>query len=65
VDLNNIFVRSERTKQLIPLANLVKMEEFADSGTLNRYNRMRSITFDAELATGYSLGEAVTYMEEI
>jgi len=64
-DLNNLFVRSERTKQLIPLSNLVKMEEFADSGTLNRYNRMRSITFDAELAPGYSLGEGVTYMEEL
>ncbi len=65
VDLNNLFVRSERTKQLIPLANLVKTEEFADSGTLNRYNRMRSITFDAELASGYSLGEAVTYVEDL
>ena len=63
MDLNNIFVRSDRTQQLIPLANLVTMDEFADSGTLNRYNRMRSITFDAELATGYSLGEALEYME--
>ena len=65
LDLNNIFVRSERSKQLIPLANLVTMDEFADSGTLNRYNRMRSITFDAELATGYSLGEALAYMEQL
>jgi multidrug efflux pump len=65
LDLNNIFVRSERSKELIPLANLVTMEEFADSGTLNRYNRMRSITFDSELANGYSLGEAVDYMEKL
>lgn len=65
MDLNNIFVKSERTKQLVPLSNLIKMEEFADSGALNRYNRMRSITFDAELATGYSLGEAITYMEDL
>ena len=65
MELNNIFVRSDRTQQLIPLANLVKMQEFADSGSLNRYNRMRSITFDAELATGYSLGEAVAYMEDL
>lgn len=65
LDLNNIFVRSDRSKELIPLSNLVTMEEFADSGTLNRYNRMRSITFDAELATGYSLGEAVEYMESL
>lgn len=65
LDLNNIFVRSERSKALIPLANLVTMDEFADSGTLNRYNRMRSITFDAELATGYSLGEGVAYLEKL
>ncbi|MBL9117755.1 MAG: efflux RND transporter permease subunit [Verrucomicrobiaceae bacterium] len=65
MDLNNIFVRSERSKELVPLSNLVKTEEFADSGALNRYNRMRSITFDAELATGYSLGEAVAYMENL
>lgn len=65
LDLNNIFVRSERSKELIPLANLVTMDEFADSGTLNRYNRMRSITFDAELKDGYSLGEAVEDMEDL
>jgi multidrug efflux pump len=64
-DLNNIFVRSDRTKQLIPLANLVTFKEFADSGSLNRYNRLRAITFDAELATGYSLSEALDYMEGI
>ncbi|MFO1482316.1 MAG: efflux RND transporter permease subunit [Verrucomicrobiaceae bacterium] len=62
-DLNNIFVRSDRTHELIPLANLVTFNEFADSGSLNRYNRMRSITFDAELVPGYSLSEALDYME--
>ena len=65
MELNNIFVRSDRSKQLIPLSNLVTMKEFADSGSLNRYNRMRSITFDAELASGYSLGQAVEYMEDL
>jgi multidrug efflux pump len=64
-DLNNIFVRSDRSKELIPLSNLVTFNEFADSGSLTRYNRLRSITFDAELAPGYSLSEALQYMEEI
>jgi multidrug efflux pump len=64
-DLNNIFVRSDRTKELIPLANLVTFDEFADSGSLNRYNRMRSITMDCELAAGYSLGQALEYMEDL
>lgn len=62
-DLENVHVRSETSGQLIPLANLVVLEEFADSGTLNRYNRMRAITLDAGLAPGYSLSEAIEYLE--
>jgi multidrug efflux pump len=64
-DLNNVQVRSERTGQLVPLANLVTIREFADSGTLNRYNRMRSITFDCDLVEGYSLGQAIEYLEDL
>ncbi|MDF1824640.1 MAG: efflux RND transporter permease subunit [Verrucomicrobiales bacterium] len=63
-DLQNIFVRSETTDQLIPLSNLVKTREFADSGSLNRYNRIRAITLEANLAPGYSLGEALDFLDE-
>jgi multidrug efflux pump len=62
-DIQNIYVRSERTGELIPLSNLVQLEEFADSTTLNRYNRVRSITLEANLADGYSLGEALSHLE--
>lgn len=64
-DIQNIYVRSERTDELIPLSNLVQLEEFADSTTLNRYNRVRSITLEANLADGYSLGEALSYLESL
>ncbi|WP_394205429.1 efflux RND transporter permease subunit [Shewanella waksmanii] len=64
-DLSNIYVRSDRSGELIPLANLVSVEEFADASQLNRYNRMRSITIEANLADGYSLGEALDYLNEI
>jgi multidrug efflux pump len=64
-DLSNIYVRSDRSQQLIPLANLVSVEEFADASQLNRYNRMRSITIEANLADGYSLGEALDYLNEL
>lgn len=62
-DISNLYVRSDTTQQLIPLSNLVKIEEFADSNRLNRYNRIRSITLDATLEQGYTLGEALTYLE--
>ncbi|KPK38514.1 MAG: multidrug transporter AcrB [Gammaproteobacteria bacterium SG8_47] len=62
-NLENIYVRSERTGQLIPLSNLVRMEEFADSITLNRYNRVRAITLEANLADGLALGDALSYLD--
>lgn len=62
-DISNIYVRSETSGQLIPLSNLVKITEFADSNKLNRYNRIRSITIDATLAQGYPLGAALSYLE--
>ncbi|EGM69578.1 efflux RND transporter permease subunit [Shewanella sp. HN-41] len=64
-DLQNIYVRSERSKELVPLSNLVTVEEFADASSLNRYNRMRAITIEASLADGYSLGEALDYMNQL
>jgi multidrug efflux pump len=63
--IDNIFVRSNTTSELIPLDNLVNVSEQATSSTLNRYNRMRSITISANLADGYTLGEALTYLENI
>jgi multidrug efflux pump len=62
-DLQNIYVRSSRNGALIPLSNLVTLEEFADSSTLNRYNRVRAITLQANLADGLALGDALAYME--
>ncbi len=63
--MENIYVRSSTTGQLIPLANLVRLEEFADSNSLNRYNRVRAITLEANLARGFTLGKAVEYMENL
>ena len=62
-DLSNLYVRSQRSNQLIPLASLVTLEEVADSIKLNRYNRVRSITIEANLKEGYALGDALTYLD--
>lgn len=64
-DMQNIYVRSETSDRLIPLGSLVNIEEYADSGTLNRYNRVRSVTIEANLAEDYNLGEALEYMREL
>ncbi|HPE48355.1 MAG TPA: efflux RND transporter permease subunit [Hyphomonas sp.] len=63
-DVENIYVRSAKSGQLIPLSNLVKIVSVADSPTLNRYNRVRAITIEAGLADGASLGDVLTSMEK-
>jgi multidrug efflux pump len=63
-DLTNIQVRSDRTGQLIPLANLVTLQEIAGATTLNRFNRVRSIEVSAGLADGYTMGEAVKWFQD-
>lgn len=64
-DLANIYVRSSLSGRLIPLSNLVTYREAAASATLNRYNRIRAITINANLAEGYTLGEALEFLEEV
>ena len=62
-DLDNIYVRSQHGNALIPLANLVSLEEVADSLSLNRYNRVRAITIEADLKDGLALGAALDYLD--
>lgn len=64
-DVQNIYVRSSRTGALIPLASVISIRPYADSPTLNRYNRVRAITIDANLAPGVNLGAALDGMERI
>lgn len=63
--IDNIYVRSDRTGQLIPMDNLLTITERATSNTLNRYNRMRAVTISANLAGDYTVGEALAYLENI
>jgi len=63
-DLANVYVRSQRSGELVPLSNLVALEEVAEPGTLNRFGRLRAITISAALAPGYTLGQALDYLDE-
>ncbi|MBX5462318.1 MAG: efflux RND transporter permease subunit [Steroidobacteraceae bacterium] len=63
-DLTNIYVRSDRTGQLIPLSNVVTLEETSGATTLNRFNRIRTIEISAGLAPGYTMGEAVKWFQD-
>ena len=64
-DLETIYVRSERSGQLIPLSNLVQLTEVAGPVDLRRFDRMRSITISGTINPGYSLGAAIADIERI
>jgi multidrug efflux pump len=64
-DLDNLYVRSDRTGELIPLSNLVTLTELGGPIRLNRFDRLRSITVSAALAPGYTLGEALGFVEKV
>ncbi|MFC3716751.1 efflux RND transporter permease subunit [Luteimonas soli] len=63
-DLASIRVRA-RNGDLVPLSNLVTLSELAEAGSLNRFNRLRAITISAGLASGYSMGEALEFLEGV
>ena len=64
-DLDNLYVRSDKNNELIPLSALVRVEERAGPTELRRTDRMRAIELAGSLAPGYTLGEAVAYMEQV
>jgi len=64
-DIENLYVRASKSGELVPLSSLVTVSEGADAATLNRFNRLRSITISANLAPGYTLGEALSYLRSV
>ncbi|NWG46196.1 MAG: efflux RND transporter permease subunit [Alphaproteobacteria bacterium] len=64
-DLANINVRADRTGAIVPLSSLVTLTESGKAPSLNRYNRIRAITITANLAEGYTLGEALEFLDKV
>ncbi len=62
-DLTAIEVRG-KGGALVPLSNLVTLSELAEAGSLNRFDRMRAITITAGLAPGYTMGEALAFLND-
>tara|TARA_E500000178_G_scaffold61409_1_gene58095 strand:- start:836 stop:2491 length:1656 start_codon:yes stop_codon:yes gene_type:complete len=64
-NLNKVYVRSEITKKLIPLSNVIKISESAAAPFLSRYQRQKAITISARLIGNYTIGEALDYLNNI
>ena len=66
-DIDRMFVRGRAdaagNAPMVPLASLVKVTESVSPRELNHFNQRRSVTITANLAPGYSLGEALEFMD--
>jgi len=63
-DLRQIYVRSARG-DMVQLSNLVSVTETVAPRQLNHFNQLRSATISASLAPGYTLGQALAFMNEV
>ncbi len=60
--LQTIFVRSPGG-EMIQLSNIVRIRETTAPRELNRFNQLRAAEINANLAPGYTMGEAIDYLE--
>ncbi|MDE8653603.1 efflux RND transporter permease subunit [Novosphingobium album (ex Liu et al. 2023)] len=61
--LSSVYVRA-RGGALVPLTNVISVRESATAKELGRFNKMRAITLQGGLAPGYSLGNALAFLED-
>ncbi len=62
-DLNQIYMRTEKGG-LLSLESLIEVEEVASAQALRHFNKQKSITLNANLSEGHTLGEALTFLDE-
>jgi len=62
-DLTSIFVRA-KDGNLVQLSNLVKLRETVAPKELNHFNRLRAAIISGNVAPGYTLGEALAFLEK-
>jgi multidrug efflux pump len=62
-DLQKIYVKSTKG-EMIQLSNIIKPFETVSPKELNHFNQLRAASLSANLAPGYTIGEAVEYVEK-
>jgi multidrug efflux pump len=62
-DLSVVYVRGT-DGTLTPLSNLIAIRETVAPKELNHFNRQRAAIISANIAPGYTLGDALTFMDQ-
>ncbi len=64
-DLHSFYVRSDTTSQMIPLDNLVTVENTSGPQVISHYNLFRSVELDGSAAPGKSSSEGIAAMDAL
>jgi multidrug efflux pump len=64
-DLSNMFVRSDRTGELIPLASVVTTETLGDTSSRRRFDRLAAVTVSVSLPPGVPIGIAINELTRL
>ncbi|ANU35609.1 vibriobactin export RND transporter permease subunit VexH [Vibrio scophthalmi] len=62
-DLTQIYMRTA-SGELVTLDAVTKIEEVASSVRLSHYNKQKAVTISANLSDGYTLGDALNYLDQ-
>ena len=62
-DIRDIYVRG-KNGAMISLANLIDVDERVSPRELNHFSQRRAVVISANLAPGYTMGEALKFMED-
>ena len=62
--INQIYVRSRTTQQVVPLSTLVKINRTVGPTAVNHQGQLQSVTVSFNLAPGVALGEATSKIEQ-
>ncbi|MEF1253639.1 MULTISPECIES: vibriobactin export RND transporter permease subunit VexH [unclassified Vibrio] len=62
-DLSQIYMRTS-SGELVTLDAVTKIEEVASSIRLSHYNKQKAVTITANLSDGYTLGEALDFLDQ-
>ncbi|MGB5446178.1 MAG: multidrug efflux RND transporter permease subunit [Psychromonas sp.] len=63
-NLGDFYVRA-KNGDMLPLSELINVEISAEPRSLPHFNQLNSATIGAVLAPGFSMGEAITFFEEL
>ncbi|MDF4701953.1 efflux RND transporter permease subunit, partial [Vibrio parahaemolyticus] len=62
-DLSQIYLRT-KSGDLVTLDTVTNVEEIASSIRLSHYNKQKAITITANLSDGYTLGDALDFLDQ-